>query len=208
MAELVNTQQTLDVRTLCGLAGKCALVPAAGTPLIAAQTQGQIFVDQIGQAATSNIVQTRADGNYHGGAVPQGEIFTVFSFAIAIQVLNGPAPFGTMQAPAGATPELIQDVIDNVSFELLLKGQTQQIASPFPFPSTKGGTQYSRNGGQNVPEFAFPPSIALQIESNQSFSVRFTAERAITMLNNDDAVQFSLTCAASRGIPIANLPGA
>lgn len=202
MANLVSTQQTLDVRTMAGISGKCVLTQVGAGP-IAANAQTQMFVDGLAQAATGGIPLTNADANFFNGAVPNMEIFTIFGMQLQVGVLL--ANLTDFDVVANTTPGLVQDILDRISFEILLKGQTLEVGSMLPLPSGQCWDGFSLNGGRNVPTFRFPPELVLQLKGNDTFSLRFTTTAPITLPTAGSSILIYAYLPASKGIPLGQL---
>ena len=211
MAVQMPTATTLDVRTMGGISGKCALI-SDGAGLVAANSTTQAFIDVIGVGATSNIIQTAADSNMASGAIPVSEVYTVFGFQIQLGVLlANNTQFDTV---ANVPANVIQDALNAISMTLNIKGQNYPIGSLMTMPAQQGwgtttnGVGYPLNGGKNVPTFRFPPELALQLGSNDTYSLRFTAERAFNLTTANSRLLIWIYNAASRGISVGQLSGA
>ena len=114
---MANPRTTLDVRTMGGIYGRANLAGVGG--VVPATTQTQIFLDQLNGNVNSNITQTNADGNFHSGIVPNGEIYTLFGFQVQIweETISTPAT-PVFPAVVATNPVVTAQALRNLSFSL------------------------------------------------------------------------------------------
>jgi len=205
MANMRLTNQTLDLRTLGGLYGRCDFqVTVAGTAIVTPGTSRQIFADQFNTNTTSGVpggVQI-SDATLASGLIPSGEVVTLFGWQIQVGQLD------INNAPVVGTAAVTQNILDNLRMTIFMAGQEYIIGNINNMPSGIGGNALTQNGGRSVAPFRFPPSLPIQLKGNQSFFVRFDVLNAVTLDANDNQIEVQVYCPASRGIPVAQLSGA
>lgn len=201
------TRQTLDVRTLGGIFGRCNIAAPAGVAVVATGTKGFIWLDQLNEATTSNIAGgvTRADANLFGGKIPNQEWYTIFGWQMqAFEVDNN-------SVPVDSAANIHESILDSLTFKIFMKGQEYIIGNLKPNPTGLGcgGTGgLDMNGGRAVAPFRFPASLPIQMSGNDTLYVEVTNTRAITLSGNAHAIEIFLYCPASKGIPVGQLSGA
>ena len=196
------TNQTLDVRSLGGVFGRCVIDGAGG--VVAAGSTGSIFLDELGASATSNVAGgiTNADANLFGGVVPNGEVITIFGWQMQVGEVTSAG------LPVDSAAELHEAFLDSLSYKIFLKGQEYVQGNLKPVPSGLGCSLLDKNGGANVAPFRFPGSLPLQIGPNDQLFVQIEAKRAIATGGGTNGIEIFLYCPATRGIAIGQLSGA
>ena len=204
----MGSQNVLDLRTAGGIFGRGAIQAPAAAAAVAAGSECQVFLDQRGQNATSNMAVglTNADANFFGGICPNGEVVTLFGLQIAFWTATG-----ATDIPIAGTPVMSQEVQEFCSVSLQLKGTQYNIGNVSLYPSGIGvnNSAMGNNGGRAVIPFRFPKGAPIQLRSNDQFYLTIRAELAgITLGNNADKIIFQVYCPASRGVALSNLSGA
>jgi hypothetical protein len=204
-----QTTQTVDARIMGGMFAWVVLPTAAGTAVVAAGTQATAFLDRIGQSIASGFpapaVVTRADANQFGGEIPQGE--RAVAWGCAVQVLETNA--GGISAAAGAGNALATaSALFSISMQLDIRGQSYAMGSVLPLPCGHGSDGLAQNGGNGANYFRFPDSLPLDLGPQDRFSIRYQAERPITIQNVNGALAIYTYLPTLRGVDLANLAGA
>ena len=197
------TNQTLDVRTLGGIFGRCVLNDNGGG-VVATGTSGSIFLDDLGSAATSNITGgvTNADANLFGGRIPQGQTITIFGWQMQVFETD------TNNLPVASAAQVVDGFLDSLSYKIFMKGQEYVQGNLKPVPSGAGASTLSRNGGANVDPYRFPSSLPIQLSPLDQWFVQVEAKRDIVVTGANNKIEIFLYCPASRGIALGQLSGA
>lgn len=198
------TSQTLDVRTLGGLFGRCDIATTAAAATIPVGAQASIFQDVIGANTTSNIVGgvTNADANCFGGRVPNGEYWTIFGFQVQVFEVD------TNDLPVASTAAVAEGIAEQISMTINMKGQTYEIGSVQPLPCGLGANTLAMNGGRAVAPFRFNPRIPIALNPNDQWFLQFTVKRQITLSAANNKAEIFVYLPASKSIQIGQLSGA
>jgi len=137
-----------------------------GAGLLAANAQTRVFLDDLNDNQASGIVQTRADSNYFGGKVPQGEIFVLHG--MEVQIL----------ADSQLNALDIEQIAKSVSVEIQLRETPVYSGAVIDWPSVMGARGQG-NGDQTNGVRPFEPSVV--IESLMSYWIVLTAVRAVQL---------------------------
>jgi len=200
MANMVPTQQTLDVRTLGGMYASAFIPGAAG--VVPVGTQTRLFLDPLGGAANSGIPQTLCTSNFFNGRTESGEIITAFGMqAMVYETTNA-------HVAVASTAAIQAAAIRNLSYTLELKGSTYPITSLATLPCPLGANTAFQNGGRGVAPFRFPRQLPLQLKGTQSFSVTIRCEHNIATSGGTNGFRIYFYMPASKGIPLGQLSGA
>lgn len=138
---------------------------AAG--LIAANTQVQLFIDQLGAAASSGLAQTEADGTLFGGTIAAGQVVLVRGLGFSVHI-----------EPAAATAQDVNLVTYNTSVQLNLRGTNVDMGNMAIWPSHYGA-RGTGNGNTDNGVTPFVPYVVW--EPTQQISVTLRVRRAITL---------------------------
>ena len=198
------TRQTLDVRTLGGIFGRCNLAPPAGAAAVAAGTKGFIWLDNLNESTTSNIVGgvTYADANVFSGRIANMETYTLFGWQMQVFEVDANG------LPVDTAPNVHESFLDSLTFKLFMKGQEYIIGNVKPNPTGLGCNGLDMNGGRAVAPFRFPAELPNQLDGNDSWYVEVSNTRAITVSGANHRIEVFIYCPASKGIPVGQLSGA
>lgn len=157
------------------------LQPVTGTILFnqAAGTipAGQVrtaFQDQYGESTASGIVQSRSLSSFVGGRVPNGQIILLHGFGA--QVVN-----------SVFTAQEVQDLAQNISLRLNLRGTEVKLGAILDWPAITGAKGVSQNGSNELGRRGVSFPSVLQPED--TFTLDATVERA-TAVTFDAAIHF------------------
>jgi hypothetical protein len=198
------TNQTLDVRTLGGIFGRCQLASTAPAATLAVGQQASVFQDVIGSNVTSNIAGgvTFADANSFGGRVPNGEWWTIFGFQVQIFETDA------NDLPVASAANVAEGIAEQISMTINMKGQTYETGSVQPLPCGLGTNTLAMNGGRAVAPFRFNPRIPIALRPNDQWFLTFTVKRQITLSAPGNKAEIFVYLPASKSIAIGQLSGA
>lgn len=150
--------------------------PVVGTvqfdgPAVTVGTQRTMFLDELGQSSNSGVSGglTEADGTFHGGRVPTGQLILLQSFGISIGGGGG----------TGITAADVFNLISNFSVQMNLRGRPIDMGGIQDWPEINGVSGVPSNGRQIVGEYRFDTPHLL--EPQDTFTMRLRCEIATTL---------------------------
>jgi hypothetical protein len=189
-AQLAGYVQTLlDSRAVDTRQGNLEAVASTvafqtdGAGLIPAGTFRTFFQDNLGQAAASGMIQTLADSNLFGGQIPSGVALILYGLGFSIE------------CDVAFTSEDVYALARNLSILANLRGTPVQAGSVRDWPDILGprGVGLGNQDGGTVP--LDPPIVLLPL---QTWAVKVTCERPVTLSNVSTEYRVHLRCPAQR----------